>query len=250
LLKIGTGLAALLLLVSCSSGDETSSPTTERSTTTTTGPAPVQDVMELSNFSRLEPGPYVIDPDGDDTTPLRVTYQVASDGWEQWFGAVKSFTGGDYGGFTGLSIITVSNLVIDGCRNHKPLEPPVGATVDDLANALTKLAPFELTAPPSDVTLRGYKGKHVKLTVPKLKISGTAHDPSFADCRDGEVHSWIAPINGGSFYGFDGPGQSEEYWILDVDGTRLVLVKFDTPQAPASDRAERDAIFDSIRIKP
>ena len=40
-------------------------------------------------FPDLEPGRYFVDPDGDDTTPLRVTYQVAAEGWAAWFGAVK-----------------------------------------------------------------------------------------------------------------------------------------------------------------
>ena len=35
-----------------------------------------------------------------------------------------------------------------------------------------------------------------------------------------------------------------------MDGTRLVLVKWDSPDTSAEDLAERDAIFDSIRIEP
>ena len=57
---------------------------------------------------------------------------------------------------TGLSITTVTNLATDGCLDPTPLDPPVGPTVDDLATALSQLAPFEVTAPPTDVTLVGY----------------------------------------------------------------------------------------------
>lgn len=35
-----------------------------------------------------------------------------------------------------------------------------------------------------------------------------------------------------------------------MEGTRLVFVKTDSPQSPTQDVAERDAIFDSIRIEP
>ena len=142
--------------------------------------------------SDLEPGRYFIDPDGDDTTPLRVTYQVAAEGWAPWFGAVK-FSGRP--GTRRLSITTVTNLVTDGCLDHTPLDPPVGPTVDDLATALSQLAPFEVTAPPTDVTLFGYPGKHLELTVPDLPVTG-AENCQFADCLDGELHSWISPING------------------------------------------------------
>lgn len=203
--------------------------------------APAQDVMDVpgasEGFPELEPGRYFVDPDDDDATPLRVTYQVAADGWSAWFGAVKFAAPVA----TMLSITTVTNLVSDGCLEQTPLEPPVGPTVDDLATALTQLAPFEVIAPPTDVTLFGYEGKHLELAMP---------DSGLAGCVDGELHSWISPLNGGSFSGYDGPGQTEEFWILDVEGTRLVLVKFDSPTAPAEDVAERDAIFDSIRIEP
>jgi len=138
----------------------------------------------------------------------------------------------------------VDNLVTDGCRDHTPLEPAVGSTVDDLATALSQLPGFDVTAPPTDVTLLGYSGKHLELTVP---------DSGFANCVDGQLHSWISPHNDNGtlpFYGYDGPSQTEEFWILDVEGTRLVLVKLTSPDTPAQDLAERDAIFDSISIEP
>ena len=51
-------------------------PPSESPSTTTGGPA--RDAMHTS----LEPGGrYFVDPDGDDATPLRVTYQVATEGW-------------------------------------------------------------------------------------------------------------------------------------------------------------------------
>jgi hypothetical protein len=91
------------------------------------------------------------------------------------------------------------------------------------------------------------------------------NDAKFIDCVDGELHSWISPLNGpwgsptllahspdslGAFNAYQKSGQTEEFWILDVEGTRLVLVSFDTPGAPPADIAERDAIFESIRIEP
>jgi hypothetical protein len=204
-------------------------------------PAGARDVLAVpgaaTGFPELEPGPYFIDPDGDDTTPLRVTYEVTEEGWSAWFGAMK-FAGN---GLTGLSIATVTNVVADGCRDHSPLAPAVGPTVDDLATALSQLAPFQVTAPPTDVSLGGYEGKHLALAVPDSGLTG---------CVDGRLHSWIAPVNEVAFSGYDGPGQTEEFWILDVEGTRLVLVKFDSERSSPEDIAERDAIFDSIRIEP
>jgi hypothetical protein len=227
------------LLVAAGDDDETQVP----ATTSTTAPA--QDVMVAGESdSALEPGRYFIDPDGDDTTPLRVTYEIAAEGWSFWYGAMKESDVGH----SAVSIATVTNLVTDGCTDHDPQVPPVGPSVDDLATALTQLAPFEVTAPPTDVTLLGYSGKHLVLTVPDLPV---AADGAFADCADeGTLHSWISPNQGGSFWGYSEPGHREEFWILDVDGTRLVLQKNGSPGTPAQDLAEQQAIFDSIRIEP
>jgi hypothetical protein len=203
--------------------------------------------MGLENFVDLEPGTYSIDPDGDPSTPLRVTYQVAAAGWSQWIGAVKF----NDDGHVGLSITTVDNLVRDGCSDHRPAEPAVGPTVDDLAAALSTLAPFELTSPPSNLTILGYQGKHLELTASDVRVVGEGTSRIFADCADGNLHSWIAPNLGGSFYGYNTqPGETEEFWILDVDGTRLVLETTQSPESPPQDVAEMEAIFDSVRIEP
>jgi hypothetical protein len=225
------------LLVAAGGDDDDPLDTVQPTPTT----EPVQDILDLpgisDGFPDLEPGRYAMDPDGDDTTPLRVTYDIAAEGWSGWFGALKFSDSG----LTMLSIATVENLTSDACLDPTPLDPPVGPTVDDLATALTRLAPFTVTAPPTDVTFGGYSGKHLELTVPGSGLAG---------CVDGKLHSWIAPVNGGPFAGYDEPGQTEEYWILDVEGTRLVLVQLDSPDTPAQDIAERDAIFDSISIEP
>ena len=241
-------------------GTAAATPTTAIPTTAIpTTAAPARDALGSSRG----PGRYFVDPDGDDATPLRVTFQTASGGFGSWFGWGNYLPEAD--GFTALSITTVTNLVSDGCRDHTPLDPPVGPTVDDLAIALSQLAPFEVTAPPTDVALFGYQGKHLELTVPDLPSTDFSgrNDAQFTDCVDGEIHSWISPINDlsfgllghsspppGHFQAYQTPGQTEEFWILDVDGTRVVLVSFDTPNAPADDIAERDAIFDTIRMEP
>ena len=241
-----TVVAVVGTLLVAAAGDDQDPVDTLTPPTTAPAPAPAQDVMDQSG--RLEPGSYFIDPDGDDTTPLKVTYDVAAEGWSSWFGAIKE----QAFGHTALSIVTVPNLVTDGCLDHTPLDPPVGPTVDDLATALSRLAPFEVTAPPTDVTLFGYPGKHLQLTLPvdQPVDSGAENFHDFSGCVDGEVHSWISTHNDGSFYGYEAPGHTEEFWILDVEGTRLVLVKDALPETPAQDLAERDAIFDTIRIDP
>jgi hypothetical protein len=206
--------------------------------------------MELEPFLPLEPGTYFIDPDLDPSTPLRVVYEVPVEGWSMWIGATKF--GDD--GHVGVSITTVVNLVRHGCRDHSWADPPVGPSVDDLATALADLAPFRVTSPPKDVTIYGYSGKHLELSVPDLPVEGEGNDRRFAGCIDGNLKSWVAAIDtepGDAFYGYNGePGRTEEFCILDVDGTRLVIEANWSPASPRKDVAEMRAILDSIWIEP
>ena len=93
-------------------------------------------------------------------------------------------------------ITTVTNLVGHGCRDHSWADPPVGPSVDDLATALADLAPFRVTSPPKDVTIYGYSGKHLELTVPDLPVEGDrGDDRRFTGCADGNLKSWVAAID-------------------------------------------------------
>ena len=235
-------LAVLLVLGACGQGQEAADPTGPTTTASEPSATPtVQDVMELEKFAPLEPGTYFIDPDSDPSTPLRVVYEVP-EGWSQWFGAIK-FAGD---GHVAINITTVVNLVRHGCRDHSWADPPVGPSVDDLAVALADLAPFRVTSAPKNVTMDGYRGKHLELIAPDL------HD--FSRCVDGNLSSWVAPIDvaegeGGAFHGYNAE-PVEEFWILDVDGTRLVIETTYSPATHPEDVAEMRAILDSIRIEP
>jgi hypothetical protein len=114
------------------------------------------------------------------------------------------------------------------------VEPPVGPTVDDLANALAAQA-IRGNPTPTDVTIDGYDGKLVEMSVPS--------DVDFADCDLNEFRSWS-----GRFH--HGPGQIDRVYILDVDGERLVLIVHHMPGATAADLEEQQAIFESIDFLP
>jgi hypothetical protein len=68
-----------------------------------------------------------------------------------------------------------------------------------------------------------------------------------AICDAGDLRSWIAPMDaaeaGDAFYGYTGPGYTEE-------GTRLMISAGTSPGSPADDLAEREDVLDSIQIQP
>ena len=248
---------AMLALAGCSSGAETTTPRSTASPTAlpsrpaaakSSEPSPtptIQDVMKLEEFAPLDPGTYFIDPDRDPSTPLRVTYEVPAEGWKQWTGALKWDDVAKR--LDAVAITTVTNLVRDGCRDHSYAKPPVGPSVDDLANGLAHLAPFRVTSRPKDVTIYGYSGKHLELIVPDLPVD----HQGFAGCIGGNLNSYVSAIyDDEAFGGYTHPGDREEFWILDVDGTRLVIAAERADGSPSRDLAELQAILDSIRIEP
>ena len=185
---IVAGVGALLLFAGLDAlrslgGSEAAVPTTNLPPTATPT-ATVQDVMELGEFAPLEPGTYFVHPDGDPSTSLRVAYQVPVEGWSQFPGGVKF---ADYG-HIGVSIVTVTNVVRHGCHDHRPADPAVGPSVGDLATALADLAPFRVTSPPEDVTIHGYSGKYLELTVPDLPVQGSGGEPLLPRMRAQGTH--------------------------------------------------------------
>lgn len=249
----GSVLGIVLAVAGCAASDVATPPadsaTISPVAAATPSPCPtpngtvpsVFSVPGPEDFPPLGPTTYWVDPDFDSCTPLRVLYTIPADGWLAWTGTFKDGEGpGGEVTRVGVSIVTVTNLVVDGCADHSLADPPVGPTVDDLATALAALPPFVVTSPPGDVTIDGYGGKHLELAVPEME---------FSECVDGELISWDAPVLSYPFHGYL-PRMIEEFWILDVQGSRLVIVGNRTPDAAPEDIAEWHAVLDSIQIEP
>ncbi len=90
------------------------------------------------------------------------------------------------------------------------------------------------------MVLDGFAGKHMVLTVPT--------DVDFADCDQGEFRGWMD--NGSCCRYYQGPGQIEEVWILDVDGDRILVRASYFPERSAEARAEQEQVIESIDIQP
>ena len=114
------------------------------------------------------------------------------------------------------------------------IQPQVGPTVDDLAEALAAQA-MRGDAVPTAVTIDGYEGKYLDMSVPL--------DVDFASCDGGEFRSWWGRWH-------QGPGQIDRVYILDVDGERQVLIAHHMPGVSAADLTEQQAIVESIDFLP
>ena len=117
----------------------------------------------------------------------------------------------------------------------------------DLAEALSASNAYE-SSTPTDVSLDGDTGKRLDLTLPS--------DIDLASCDrvsgqpDGSYFVWGTADPDGSDLFAQGPGQLWQLRILDVDGTRLVIVIDAYPETPAEDLAAAEAIVNSVTIRP
>ena len=115
--------------------------------------------------------------------------------------------------------------------------------MDDLVQALREQTAYE-ASDPVDVAIGGYAGQRVDIVAPTEVFAEVNGSTTAVGCDDGVWRFWDGEIYA------QGPANRWQTNILDVDGTRLVIVVQDFPGTNAADRAELDAIVDSMVIEP
>lgn len=193
-------LAVIAALASCSNDAEGSSGSTatdDEPTTTSSTPTPDYTIVPAeSGF--IEPGRWAIRADQSPETPLAVI-DVPTAG----------FNGGERWIWTNEAVIgfwTVTGVHKDPCTRSGPAAS-AGATVEDLAAALDAQRRTTATEP-VPVAIDGYEGLSLEVSTPAKLDYGT--------CDEDGLVIWD-----------DAPAWSERevtrFWILDVDGQRVVL---------------------------
>jgi hypothetical protein len=176
----------------------------------------------------LQPGTWFVD-----IATVRVAFDVP-DGWES--GNVGDLywlmPAGDRPAL--LLMTTVTNVHDEPCGD--PRSPTVGPSVDDLTDALGDLSGLGASTP-RDTIVDGYPGKQLTLTAPT----------SLEGCSS-QIDVWFNTYTSAeSYLDF---GEVTSIWILDVEGTRLVLRTMVLPDTTPQERLETQQIFDSIRLGP
>jgi len=234
------------LLLPGSNGPGTPSPSPSASPTPVTTPAatPRQAVQ-----GSLTAGTYWMKPIGGTAQNLQIDFTVP-DGWEafsNWALLSPRTTAAPSGSGIGF-LRTSGGLFSDPCHwdmsgtgSTAVGDVPVGPTAADLATALASQTAYTSTAP-VDTTLAGYSGKQMDIQLPS--------DVEFATCDEGSYWVWSDGDSGGSNIYAQGPGERRRLWILDVEGTRLVIFRNFYAGTTAADLAEAQAIIESIVITP
>lgn len=200
-------------------------------------------------YGLLEPGTYTLD---STTVPaenshgfdsVRISFMVPR-GWEAWdLGVLQGHSSAEMTDLLGVDFWNVSTVPTDPCHWQRG-GPRVGPTVDDLATALANQARRHASTP-THVTLAGYAGKHLTLTVPAHIEYGLDEFPA---CDEGYFVTWDAPPSSAFARYQQGPGQVDELWILDVHGSRLVIDASYWRDSSARSVAEIHRIVHSVQI--
>jgi hypothetical protein len=202
----------------------------------------------------MAPGTYFTTPITG--SPLKVTFE-APGGWHgfgPWGLIGPDGTLAPNG--IGIGFLTAEGLFSDPChwdiagdgRWPQAGDVAAGTTVEELVAALGANDAYTATAP-VDVVIGGYTGKRVDLELPADVTTGC--DVVGAQSGSGGISFvWGTTDAAGNGLYIQGPNQRWQVNVVDVAGTRLIVVIDDYPTTPQASRDAAQAIVDSIELTP
>ena len=222
------------------------------------GGAPSDSVAPSQAPSEPAPSAWVGVPAGrflwfDPTNPLNplldgppITITIAASGWTLpgWEGLIKGDQVDNVPESWLLYASTTAGILVygDPCP-WQDLAPDTPATTADEIVAALAVAQLDRDASdPVDVTLGGYAGRMVTLHVPNNAV--------FSDCNGGIYASYgIEGQNGVPWRVHQGPGQIDEFWVVDVDGDIVIIDAAYRPDTSTERIDEMHTMIESARFE-
>lgn len=208
-------------------------------------PEPTVTPVALPAGGPLDPGTYYVAEGtpgyaswGIHSPTGRFTFTVPASGWAR--NSVFVDKHHDEPNDVSLSAWIVSHVYADAC-NWRGTLVDVGTTVDELTSALVGQGGRDVSAP-TDVVVGGFPAQRIEMTV--------AAGLDVATCDNAFLRSWpsAGPDESGGLG--VGPGSTDVVYIVDVDGSRLVVVAGYLAPSSEQDRAELEAMVESIVLEP
>ena len=128
----------------------------------------------------------------------------------------------------------------DPCRWESTVPETPASTVDDIVAALAAQPTLDASEP-VDVTIGGYAGKAVSLHVPE--------DANHGECDGGEAGMYQGQGMPGPALVYGPPGQTNEFWFVDVEGSIVMLLGRYLPDTPDESVEELRAIVESATFE-
>jgi hypothetical protein len=231
-------VTALLVMTACTSegaGETTEPPTTSTPTTESTA-TPEPTTTLGTTFVVKEPG---------DSGP-GITATTPDSGWTLSTDVGGVFKG-DVDAAVGEAAVflwsfpagTEFYVPADPCQSESSMPTSPATTADEISSALAAQASRD-GSEPVEVTIGGYEGKSLTVHVPD--------DVVFADC-EGETFLTYATGDDPGARTQQGPGQIDEIWILDVDGSIVIISAVYRPDTPTEFVEEMQSIAQSATFQ-
>jgi hypothetical protein len=129
----------------------------------------------------------------------------------------------------------------DPCRWESTMPETPASTVADIVAALAAQPTLDASEP-VDVTVGGYAGKAISLHVPA--------DANHGECDGGEAGMYqIEGVPGGPSLVYGNPGQTNEFWFLDVEGSIVMILGRYLPDTPDESVEELRTIVESATFE-
>jgi hypothetical protein len=237
IVRAAAAIAAVLVLafgasqlLPSSSGVGTGPPSPSPTAPSTASPSASGAVLPTpSPVTLTVPAPY----------PATITFQVRP-GWRLWGAEGEAGQGWykespDPPGM-GFTFWTAKEVFAEPCGGgFTTVDPPVGPTVDDLADVLIK-QPATIVNADRPITVDGYSGRFLDYTADYSR-----------GCAAGHLNRWRT-VSGSIREALD--GERDQVWILDVKGKRIIIDAFEFPSTSAADKAELRTLIDTVQISP
>lgn len=180
----------------------------------------------------LSPGRYRVT---QNAVPLGITVPAGWRNVEGW-AIVKVDSGVDVAGISFWPVSQATQIYADPCDWQGNLMEPDGG-VDATPTAITDALaaqPLRGDAEPEDITLDGYLGRVIELTLPD--------DLNFSRCDEAEPYSWLGRAH-------QGPGQVDRVYVIEI-GTELVVMDVSyLPEASTEIREQLETMVRSIAFE-
>jgi len=215
-------------------------------TPTATPEATLEATPSPSAWAGLPAGPFLITGDDGpkDGGSVQVTVGIASSRWQPYsdFDAViKNDDGLDPPESVGVALLawafpadTGFNVYGDPCPWTTTIPQTPATTPDEIAAALAAQASRDASTP-VDVTVGGYAGKAITLSVPMSyhQQPDVSREEEFGECDNSTFATYgIESDESVDARNAQGPGQIDAMWILDVDGSIVILDAAYGPTTP------------------
>lgn len=197
-------VALVGVLAACSDEQASTDPVAEDKQATSAAPAGGCPAVAF-HHDELAPGCWAIKARGVPGSPLaQLDLPAGFSGNDAWVW-VNADRQGEWGAIT---LVPAGDVFLDPCtRAGEPQK--IGASVEDFASALAAQQ-VTTTTQPVPVSLDGHEGVYLEMSVhPLFDVSR---------CHGEELILWTGPEDPGT-----DPGLVIRYWVLDVDGQRIVL---------------------------